>query len=99
MGNKTIKTFDNNSFIIEWVSADTTIISTKGTYKILSDTTFSELVTMRYNNAKENQDIILNFKIEVDVLYTLFYLPEDGNGKKFKHFQQEMRRKVNDSEE
>ncbi len=99
VGNKTIKTFDNNSFIIEWVSDDTSVISTQGTYKILSDTTFSELVTMRYNNANENQDIILNYKIEGDVLYTSFYLPEDGNGKKFKHFQQEMWRKVNDSEE
>lgn len=97
--NKTIKTFDNNSFMIEWVSADTSVVSTQGTYKILSDTTFSEFVTMRYNNANKGQDIILNYKIEGDVLYTTFYLSEDGTGKKFRHFQQEMWRKVNDNEE
>ncbi len=94
-GSTTLKIFDEcDNFKIIAVRNEGAIVTTTGTYKILSDSTYSENVSQRYNNANQGKDIVLKYELENKVLYTSFHLFEDGEGKPFKHFQQEMWRKV-----
>ena len=53
-----------------------------------------ENVSQRYNHANQGKDIVLKYEIKDNVIYTSFHLFEDGRGKAFKQFQQEMWKKV-----